>query len=120
MADLLQKGLQFLQSQRRRHLAQEVIYQRGAESVPVLATFGKTTYEVKEAEGITVGAEVVDFLITAANLVLQDEPIQPRYGDQIIVSGQGTYEVLDLPGDGCFRYSDPYQMTFRIHTKRIA
>ncbi|HOQ06010.1 MAG TPA: hypothetical protein PKY88_12445 [Anaerohalosphaeraceae bacterium] len=120
MADLLQKGLQFMENQRRRHLAQEVTYQRGAESVPVLATFGKTTYEVEEAEGVTVGAEVVDFLIAAADLVIQDQPIRPQYGDQIIVAGQGTYEVLDLPGAGCYRYSDPYQMTFRIHTKLIS
>lgn len=120
MADLLQKGLQFLESQRQQHLAQEVTYKRGVDTVQVLATFGKTTYEVEEAEGIKVGAEVIDFLISAADLVLQDQPIRPQYGDQILVTGQGTYEVLDLPGAGCYRYSDPYQMTFRIHTKLIA
>jgi hypothetical protein len=51
--------------------------------------------------------------------VIQDKPIQPKYGDQIVVEGQGTYEVLDLAGAGCWRYSDPYQMTYRIHTKKI-
>ncbi len=120
MADLLQKGLQFLESQRQQHMAEEVTYQRGADTVTVLATFGKTEYEVEASEGITVGAEVIDFLIAATELVIQDQPIQPRYGDQIIVAGQGTYEVLDLPGAGCWRYSDPYQMTFRIHTKLVA
>lgn len=120
MADLLQKGLEFLESQRQQHMAQEVTYKRGADSVAVLATFGKTEYQVEESEGITVGAEVVDFLITAADLVIQDQSIQPKYGDQIVVEGQGAHEVLDLPGVGCWRYSDPYQMTFRIHTKKIA
>ena len=62
MADLLQKGLQFLESQRQQHMTQEVTYKRESDTVPVLATFGKTTYEVEEAEGITVGGEVIDFL----------------------------------------------------------
>lgn len=119
MGDLLKSGLQFLESQRQQHMAQEVTYKRGSDSVVVLATFGKTTYEVEETEGITVGAEVIDFLIAAAALVIQTQLIQPKHSDQIVVAGQGTYEVLDLPGAGCWRYSDPYQMTFRIHTKKI-
>jgi len=120
MGNLLRDGLQFLEGQRRQHMAEEVTYQRGTDSVTVLATFGKTTYEVEASEGITVGAEVVDFLIAASELIIQEQPIQPKFGDQILVAGQGTYEVLDLPGAGCWRYSDPYQMTFRIHTKLVA
>ncbi|OQA32845.1 MAG: hypothetical protein BWY57_01651 [Betaproteobacteria bacterium ADurb.Bin341] len=120
MGNLLQEALQFLDAKRRGHMAQEVAYKRGADSAVVLATFGKTAYQVEASEGITVGAEVVDFLISASDLVIQDQAIQPKYGDQIIVSGQGIYEVLDLPGVGCWRYSDPYQTTYRIHTKKIA
>jgi len=120
MGNLLQEALQFLDAKRRGHMAQEVAYKRGADSAVVLATFGKTAYQVEASEGITVGAEVVDFLISACELAIQGSPIRPQSGDRILVEGQGTYEVLDLPGAGCWRYSDPYQMTYRIHTKKIA
>ena len=43
MADLLEKASAWLEDQRVRHMTQTVVYQRGSDTVEVLATIGETT-----------------------------------------------------------------------------
>ena len=43
---------------------------------------------------------------------------EPQAGD-VIVANNRKYEVMDLGGESCWRWSDPYRMTLRIHTKDI-
>jgi hypothetical protein len=121
MPDMLKQGLQWLAQQRTRHMASEVTYQRGGQSVMVQATIGRTEYDVTDSAGASLTTHVMDFLILADDLV---DLHPPRRGDLILVPGPGLsshqqYEVLDLPAQGCWRWSDPYRTTLRIHTKDI-
>ena len=76
------------------------------------ATFGRTACEVEDARGLRVGAEVIDFLVSAEAFPFD----QPEAGDQIVADGV-VYEVMDLAGQGHWRWSDSYRTTMRIHTK---
>ena len=121
MNDLLQTGNAWLQAQRHSHLAHTVTYRRGANSVDLDATVGETTFDVESAHGIETW-EARDFLIRAADLVLEAAATTPARGDRIAqVVGAKTliFEVM-APGDApAWRYSDRSRRTFRVHTKLV-
>ncbi len=66
-----------------------------------------------DESGMTIGSYVWDFLVLADELAFEPKP-----GDVIVADGR-LYEVLDLAGERCWRWSDPYRQTYRIHTKDI-
>ena len=123
MANLLEKGSQWLETMRTNHLASPVTYRRGQGQVTVNATLGKTDYETSDESGFTVKAHTNDFLVIAVDLMIDDDLITPKVGDQIILtrnSRQAVFEVLALPSGECWRYSDPFGKTLRIHTKQVS
>jgi len=94
--------------------ASAVEYRRGTETRTVAAVLGKTDVEVEDASGLRVGSVVWDFLIAAAVL-----GFEPAVGDVMVVNGK-QYEVRNLSGQGCWRWTGPNQKTYRIHTQQIA
>jgi hypothetical protein len=122
MADLLANASAWLEQQRMLHLSRSVTYQRGAQSVPVLATIGKTAFEIDDGFGVLQRIESRDFLVLAADLVLDGAATLPQRGDIVAETvGDSTlqYEVTAPGKEPCWRYSDPYRQTLRIHTKQI-
>ena len=113
MADMLQDGLTWLGFQRAAHMSSQVAYRRDPDVVTVNATFGKTDVEIADESGLTIQAHVWDFLMAAEELGFDPEP-----GD-VIAANSRKYEVMNLGGEGCWRWSDPYRTTYRIHTKDI-
>ena len=118
MTDLLQQSSAWLESQRCRHMTVPVTYRRGEQQVQVLATIGQTVFWIDDGAGGRVRIQSRDYLITAADLVLDETPVLPVRGDQIL-EGALTYEVLSPADEPCWRYSDPYRQTLRIHTKGL-
>ena len=122
MADLLQQGSDWLEAKRTQYASRVVTYARGAQSVEVSATIGKTTFEVDDGYGVLVRHESRDFLILTADLVLDAEQALPQRGDRIReTQGQQVfvYEVTAPGKEPCWRYSDPYRKTLRIHSKQV-
>ena len=113
MGDLLQQGSQWLEQQRTAHCSSPVEYRRPPDARTVHATYGRTRFEVADESGLTVNGQVWDFLILAEELGFDPEP-----GDVIAANGR-RYEVMNLSGEGCWRWSDPYRQTYRIHTKDV-
>ena len=91
----------------------EVVYSHSGESKTVPAIFGQTKYERSDDYGIKTGAFLSDFLIR-----IKDLGFYPVQGDRIIADSR-EYEVLELGQEGCWRWSDPYGIRIRIHTKLI-
>ena len=103
-------------------MSKTVSYHRGETSVEVQATIGKWTFEIDDGTGILEKIESRDFLISTADLVLAGLVTQPQRGDRIReLSGDKVYvyEVLAPGKEDCWRYSDPYRKTLRIHTKQV-
>ena len=123
MTDLLQQGSDWLEAKRTQYASRVVTYARGAQSVEVLATIGKTTFEVDDGYGVLVRHESRDFLILTADLVLDAEQVLPQRGDRIRETQNQTVFIYEVSAPGkepCWRYSDPYRKTLRIHTTEIA
>lgn len=91
----------------------DIVYLHEGESKNIPAIFGQTKYERSDDYGMKTGAFLNDFLIR-----FRDLKIYPEQGDRIIADSR-EYEVLELGQEGCWRWSDPYGIRMRIHTKLI-
>ncbi len=109
MGDLLAQGAAWLEQQRTKHLTSTVTYVRGEFEFAVPATIGRKKYEADDGHVVRVEFTDRDFLILAADLVLDGQATEPQRGD-LIREGNREFEVLD------WRYSDPYRQTLRITT----
>lgn len=120
--DLLESSSAWLELKREQFLSRSVVYQRGNQTVEVLATVGQTIFRLDDGVGGVLRTESRDYLIRTAHLILTGTPALPQRGDQIHEMQDGNvyvYEVI-APGDEPhYRFSDPYRRTLRIHTKQI-
>lgn len=123
MADLLADGLAFLTQQLKAYASQTVTYARGYDSVDVQATFGNKLLKLDDGfGGIRMEWTDIDFLIPAADLDFGDGMLTPTRGDLVHVtigSQVQTFEVLPIGNEPAWRWSDPHQSMYRIHTKWI-
>ncbi|MEN6385306.1 MAG: hypothetical protein ABFD79_08905 [Phycisphaerales bacterium] len=117
MANLLKQGIEFLADKLKAHASETVIYKRGADTINICASFGKTDYQIEDQSGFKIGGQITDFLFYATDLVFDGLLTVPKAGDRIEVNGR-TYEALFI-NDGCWRYSDPYNKMIRFHAKEI-
>jgi hypothetical protein len=117
MANLLKKGIEYLADKLKANASETVVYKRGADSVNICASFGKTDYRIEDESGFQIGGQVTDFLFDAADLIIDGLLTVPKAGDRVEVDGR-TYEALFI-NDGCWRYSDPFGKMIRLHTKEI-
>lgn len=123
MADLLANAADWLGGMRVKHLSRIVSYQRGESSIEVAATVGRTTFEVVNEFGVVERVESRDFLIEAVSLVLGGHVVHPHRSDRIREPAGSqvlVYEVMAPGNQPCWRFSDPYRRTLRIHTKLVA
>ena len=116
MGDLLGQGCQWLAQQRGAHCASQVTYRRGETELALSATYGRPDREVEDQFGVRVGATMIDFLIAAADFA--PTFVEPEAGDQVVADDR-VYEVLDLAGQGHWRWSGVPGSTMRIHTKQV-
>jgi hypothetical protein len=123
MADLLETGQAWLADKLQEHAARSVVYHRGAQNVAVLATIGRTLLRLDDGDGgVRMAWTDRDFLIPAANLVLNGITVTPETGDRITETvglNTSTFEVMAYGGEPPWRYSDPFGKLLRIHTKFI-
>ncbi len=122
MADLLERSSVWLEDQRNRHMTQSVVYQRGTDTVELLATIGTTVFQIDDGAGALLRIESRDYLIRATDLLVGGSSVLPRRGDRIRET-KGTqvfvYEVVGPGDEPCWRWSDSYRQTLRIHTKQV-
>jgi hypothetical protein len=117
--DLLQQGSGWLSGMRHKHLSREVQYHRGAESVALRATVGRTLFEEADEFGVVKQREARDYIVRAQDLVLNAGPTLPLRGDQIVEADGRTFEVMAMGNEPPWRYSDPERLDLRIHTKVV-
>jgi len=117
MQDLLHKANAWLADQLHEHLAVEVVYGRGIEDVSVRATIGRTLLKLDDGYGgVRMEWTDRDFLIRAADLVLDGAAVVPQRGDRI-TEGPLEFSVLAPAAEPVWRWSDPHRQVLRIHTK---
>ena len=122
MVDLLELASAWLDDQRKLFLSRPVTYSRGEATVAILATVGKTTFEIDSTTGVTETFESRDYIVLVADLAINGAPLKPQRGDTItdVQSGQTlVYEVTGPGHEPCWRWSSPYRTSRRIHTKQV-
>ncbi len=125
MPDLLQTASAWLGDQLAAHAAQPIEYSAGGDVwLPMMATMGATVRTIDRGDGLLVQAESIDFLVAAADLVVDGEEAKPQPGHRIRVRltarSRRTYEVQGSgAGDPCWEPSDHYGLRIRVHTKLI-
>jgi len=112
----------WLASQRKSHLSSPVVYRRGLAQIDELSAT-KTAQQVEHdgnVNEIDEELQSADWIITTADLVLDESATLPVSGDLIVETAGGvayTWEVMAVSGEPCFRYCDPSRVSLRIHTK---
>ena len=116
MGDLLDKGSAWLESQRTLPAPRDVTYARGISTAVVKATIGRTEYETDDGQVVRTEFTDRDFLILAADLILNGLARLPEEGDQIRETQGTSVLIFEVMG---WRYSDPYRRTFRLEAKHV-
>jgi hypothetical protein len=123
--DQLARATEWHAANLRQYAGRPVVYSRGAQSVGVCATVGRTRMLFADELGATV-VEYTDrdYLITAdalrftttgpAELPQRGDVIRERVGSKTL-----TYEVMGPGGEPPWRFADPYRVMLRIHTKQV-
>jgi len=97
-------------------------YRRGEEfALPCSGIVGQTTQQTVTEAGIVSAGQLRDFLIGVEELAFEGDLVIPQAGDRICrldVEGLPVFEVLP-DGDDVYRFSDPLETQYRIHTKGI-
>lgn len=123
MSDMLKVGLAWLSDRLIENASEPVTYARGYDFVDIRAAFGRKLLKLDDnAGGIRMEWTDMDFLIRASDLLINGVPITPMRGDKIfaVIGEQAqAFEVLPYGNDPPWRWADPYQSMYRIHTKHV-
>lgn len=95
-----------------------VRYARGIPNVDVTAVLGQTPVGFDLGGGVLQTWQTQDFFLTKSTLLLSGHQAYPEVGDEITYSGT-TFRVCNATDGRCYRYTDPYRRTMRVHTKEI-
>lgn len=119
MADLLQRGHEWLTDMRAKHMSRDVAYHPvSGGSATVAASINRTVFEVDRGDGVLEQVESRDFIVAA--LALAAAPVR---GDRIVEVAGGTtftYEVMAPGGGQPARHADSARTAWRIHTKLVS
>lgn len=117
MGDDVAAGLTWLADQLKSHASRSVTYVRGATSLTLQATVGRSQSWGVGAAGGVVASEVRDYLVAAADLTVGE----PRAGDRIVDAVDGaTFEVLPTESGRVFEWLGPRHLVLRVHTKQVS
>ena len=111
--NMLANGLRWLADKQVAHAPVGIEYRHGNESFKIMAWLGQTKVETTDEAGFRIASHITDFLIRSKDL-----PVPPALGDEIMMN-DSRYEVLELPSDGCWCWSDPFKTVYRIHVKAL-
>lgn len=101
-----------------------VTYHADGESVQLTAALGWSPFEITDELGRITTWRSRDFIILAAELVIGGQAIEPQRGHYILFTVGGQVERYTVqhpdPKQAPWRYMDPTNTAFRIHTTRTA
>ncbi len=119
MTNLFQQGSELIEKVHSQSLSVSVTYRRGTDSVTLSATPIFARRQATDESGFIIEYEQPDFVLSTADLILDESQTIPELGDEIELTRNGkteTYEVAKGPSDSHWRYADPYGYQIRVHT----
>lgn len=111
---VLRRALAALRATEEDLLGEDVEYRgAGATPVRVKAVLGKTAFSQRNDYGTYVRIETRDFIVRRECLAAE-----PQKGDEIAFGGR-VYEVIAPNDEPAWRWSDPLETAYRLHTKLV-
>lgn len=123
MTNMLQDGVVWLGGQLKDAAGLTITYSRGIQSVSLTATATLHQYEITEQDGFVTTFVSRDYLLHAADLVLDSTAVTPRAGDRIgetIAGTATTFEVVPVGDAPCYVHEDPDGTLLTVHTKKVS
>lgn len=123
--DFAQWGSDWHEQMRHAHLTQPVTYVRpGVFTVTLAATFGASSRDIDDGNGVLLSVETYDFKVRRADLLYGDPPVTflPHPGDRIsFARGSNVYwyDVNYHGGEPPWVEHDRFKDTIVIHTDQI-
>jgi hypothetical protein len=105
----------------RRARGVDVAIVRAASEAGTTAIVGKTVFTDKsdgQAARSVQRIETRDYLLPAADYLVDGAAAKPAAGDQIQENGR-TYEAVSVFGEPCYRYATTSQTWLRVHTTLV-
>lgn len=96
-----------------------VIRRGGAESATIVAAVRQTDFVENASEGVAAASRFRTYLIGIADYAFEGTPDEPRSGDRIVQTINGSeqeYEVTDDPG---WEFSDNGQSQYAVATTQV-
>lgn len=119
MSDMLSRAETAMGRIQKASASQTVTYQRLGQFVILQATVGASAMSMYDQNGTVIAFDSTDFLVHAADLLLNGKQVEPRRGDEVIWNGN-IYRVLsESQGERPYRDSGPDGTVLRIMTKRV-
>jgi len=122
MSTLFAKARDWLPGKVREAAGVGITYARGAESIGITATVGRTVFSSLAEGAPRVEFGERDYLILAADLVIGGGTSEPAIGDRITETIDGSDVVFEVvtpeTGEPAWRWSDPQRTVWRVHVKR--
>lgn len=117
MPNMLETAMSWFDSQRKAHMASTVTYRRGADTFEIQASAARSTFEQTDEQGVVLRELATkDWIVSAADMLIDAVAIEPRSGDRITDAGGITYQVTSVGGEPPWRWSDEFRNMMRIHT----
>jgi hypothetical protein len=99
-----------------------VTYRHGDRELTLVAVRGKTVFRLDTGSGFAERIVRPDYLVKAADLVVDGQRFSPERGDRIAETRGGrqeTYEVMAPGGEPEYCEMDPCGCMLRIHTALV-
>jgi hypothetical protein len=115
MPDFLKNASAWLDATLAESDGETVRYARGIPHVDLTAVPGQTPV------GFDLGSvlqtwQTQDFLFATTDLILSGHASPPEVGDEITYD-DNVYRVCNATDGRCYRFTDTYRQTMRVHTK---
>jgi hypothetical protein len=124
MPNRLAIGAAHLASRLKDHASETVTLSDGGYSVEWEATVSLARHQSQDTNGMLVDWESMDFIGTAADLILGGKAVaEPKRGMRFTRTVGTTTEVFEVQApylEQPFRWCDPSHTRIRIHTVQVA
>ena len=117
MANLLKAAQEWMDGQRRSHCTDTIAYTRGTDTVELAGTLGRSQHEIDDGNGALIRVDSVDWIFTSADLLPTFN--EPAVGDRITEATGEVWMVTTFGVDPCWRYTDDFRHSLRVHTRRV-
>ncbi len=119
MTAIMQTANQWLADRLKDFDSETVTYSRGSQSGQAQAVIGRTVFKVEDSRNrFRLNWNGLDFLIQSADLQTAIGSNIPAKHDRITRADGSIYDVEEVNGEPCYRFSDPYGIELRIHGAR--